>query len=129
MLQLKILQYIPYLRILFVSLFPLSTLVVPFSVNAGCVSSDINAQYVVGSRQTYSPPTQSNNLNVQYGENCLGNSSHGNNLQVNSGTEPVQQIREGNVYLDSGQENRLPLNTPNVDANVNQQLYIPVLPY
>ena len=127
--EFKTFRYILHLKIFFLGLLPLSTLIISSSANAGCISSDINAQYVVGSRQTYSPPTQSNNLNVQYGENCFGNSSHGNNLQLNSGTEPVGQIRERNVYLDSGSENRLPLNTPNIDANINQQLYLPVLPY
>lgn len=129
MLVSKTFRSTPYLRILLLGLFPLCTVVMPSSAIAGCVSSDINAQYVIGSRPTNSPPTQTNNLNVQYGENCLGNSSHGNNLQLHSGTESVVQKRERNAYLGSGEENRLPgLNTPNIDARVNQQLYFPRSP-
>lgn len=128
MLASKTFRNIPYLKIFFLGLFPLSTVVIPSSVNAGCVSSDVNAQYTIGSRQTYSSSTQTNDLNVQYGENCLGNSSHGNNLQLHMGTESVRQTRERNVYLDSGQDNPLStLDTPNIETNVNQQLNLPVL--
>ena len=127
MLELTIFKLENFCRILFL-LTPLFFFAFPSSTRAGCVASDVNAQYVIGSRSSL-PSVQSNNTDVQFGENCLGNSSHGNNLQIYSGVEPVEQKRERDVYLNSEAENRLPLlQTPNIDVRVNQQQYLPVLP-
>jgi hypothetical protein len=95
---------------------------------AGCVNSDINGQYVIGS-DSASPPTQTNDLNVQFGDDCYGSSSHGNNLQIYSGGGQAEQVRQRIVILDSEGWTGAPLpNTPNVNATVNQQLNLPVLP-
>ena len=127
MLELTIFKLENLSRILFL-LAPLFFFAFPSSVKAGCVASDVNAQYIIGSRFP-SSSAQSNSTNVQFGENCLGNSSHGNNLQIYSGVEPVEQKRERSVYLNSEAENRLPLlQTPSIDVRVNQQQYLPVLP-
>ncbi|MEL6911595.1 MAG: hypothetical protein AAFR62_13645 [Cyanobacteria bacterium J06629_2] len=127
MLESNIFKLESFSKILFL-LAPLFLFAFPNSTRAGCVASDVNAQYVIGSRFP-SPSAQSNNTDVQFGETCLGNNSHGNNLQIYSGVEPVEQKRERNVYLNSEGENRLPLlQTPNIDVRVNQQQYLPVLP-
>ena len=128
MLEVRISLLTPCWKIILLGLIPLSTATIPSLVQAGCVSSDINAQYTVGSRQTL-PADRNNDLKVRYGNNCLGNSSHGNSLQLYSGTEPIEQNRKRDVYLDSERNYFLPgLNTPNIDANVNQQIHLPILP-
>lgn len=110
------------------AIIPLCYLFVTDSVKAGCVQSDVNAQYAITSRNSPAP-SQSNTVNTQWGETCLGNSSHGNNLQLYSGSGQIQQERERNVSLDSTGWNNTPLeNTPHVNANVNQQFSLPVLP-
>jgi hypothetical protein len=103
-------------------------LAIPSSAVAGCVNSDVSGQYVIGSRSA-PPPTQINDLDIQFGRNCYGNSSHGNNLQIYSGQGQVEQVRSRTVILDSKGWQGTPLpNTADVNATVNQQLYLPVLP-
>ncbi len=95
---------------------------------AGCVVSDVNSQYVIGSAAAPSP-TQTNDLNVQFGQNCLGNSSHGNNQQIYFGREQVEQNRQRNVIFEpqSDYNSSLP-DTPNVSTTIDQKLNLPILP-
>ncbi len=97
-------------------------------VKAGCVQSDINAQYSI--RTENSPSSrQTNSVNTNFGENCLGNSSHGNNLQIYSGNGTVNQNRQRSVELDSTLLEANPFqNTPRVNVEINQQLDLPILP-
>ena len=95
---------------------------------AGCVASDLNSQVTIASPTT-PPPIQTNNLDVRFGENCLGNSSHGHNLQIYAGDKPVRQERQRRSFLGSQKEDSLPLiTTPNIETSINQQIYLPVLP-
>jgi hypothetical protein len=96
--------------------------------SAGCVMSDVNSQYVISSASA-PPPTQTNDLNIQFGQNCLGNSSHGNNQQIYFGDGQVDQNRQRNVTLDSQSDYDTSLSdTPNVSATIDQKLDLPILP-
>ena len=124
----SILKTIALRRIPIFALLPLYTILLTTKSQAGCVASDVNVQYAIASPNS-SPSAQTNNLDLQFEQNCLGNSSHGSNIQIYSGDNSVQQYRERNANLNSPENNGISsLTTPNIETNINQQLHLPILP-
>lgn len=101
-------------------LLPLASLLPLVSANkpafAGCALVDVGVQ--VSARGSRIPSQQTNNVNQQAGENCIGNTVTSVGTQVYTGPGSVRQTRNSNQYTSGTENTNIGVKTPTVKVPV-----------